>query len=115
MPTRRRPDRKVPAVPQNYGLLVRFRLRDGAAEAFDQLVADTVEQIAKHEPGTLVYTSHAVRDRPNERVFYELYQDEAAFVAHEEQPHTRHFLEQRGRHVESYDVDVVTPLAGHRL
>lgn len=98
---------------QNYGLLVRFRLFDGAAEAFDQLVAETVEQIARREPGTLVYTSHAVRDRPNERIFYELYLDEAAFAAHEEQPHTRHFLEQRTRYVESFDVDVMTPLVGN--
>jgi len=98
----------------NYGLLVRFRLREGAADGFDQLVAETVSEIAEHEPGTLIYTSHAVEGRPDERVFYELYRDEAAFAAHEEQPHTRRFLAQRAEYVESYDVDVITPKVSNK-
>jgi len=93
----------------NYGLLVRFRLRQGAADGFDQLVAETVSEIAKHEPGTLIYTSHAVQGRPDERIFYELYKDEAAFAVHEEQQHTQRFLTRRAEYVESYDVDVITP------
>jgi quinol monooxygenase YgiN len=98
----------------NYGLLVRFRLREGAAEAFDRLVAETVSEIAKHEPGTLIYTSHTVEGRPHERIFYELYQDEAAFAAHEEQPHTRRFLAARADYVESFDVDVMMPKVSNR-
>ena len=34
----------------NYSLLVRFRLREGAADGFDQLVAETVSEIDKVRP-----------------------------------------------------------------
>ena len=43
---------------------------------------------------------------------YELYRDRAAFDAHEEQPHTKHFLEQRGLYLASYEVDWLTLQSG---
>ena len=44
-----------------FGLCVRFTCRDQAsAEAYDRLVAETVEAIRANEPGTLVYASHLV-------------------------------------------------------
>lgn len=96
-----------------FGLVVRFICKDEAsADAFDQLVADTIGQIKQHEPGTLVYASHRVDGKPVERVFYELYRDRAAFDAHEEQPHTKHFLDQRGRYLASYEVDWLTLQSG---
>lgn len=78
-----------------FGLMVRFRLRPGAEGAFEELVARTVAQIRESEPGTLVYAVHTVAESPQERIFYELYRDRAAFQAHEEQPHVRAFLEAR--------------------
>jgi quinol monooxygenase YgiN len=96
-----------------FGLVVRFVCKDEAgAAAFDGLVADTVEQIGRHEPGTLVYASHKVDGKPLERIFYELYRDRAAFDAHEEQAHTKHFLEQRGNYLASYEVDWLTLQSG---
>jgi quinol monooxygenase YgiN len=66
-----------------FGLFVRFTCKDEAsAEAYDQLVAETIEGIRAHEPGTLVYASHKVEGQPLQRIFYELYEDEAAFKAH---------------------------------
>ena len=44
--------------------------------------------------------------------FYELYEDEAAFQAHEAQPHVRDFLAQRERLLEDVAVDWVTPVPG---
>ena len=93
-----------------YGLVVRFHLKPGAAEGFDQLVSETVPEIAKHESGTLVYTVHRVDSDPGQRIFYELYADKAAFDAHEAQPHTLRFLEARGQYLASYEVDFVTPI-----
>jgi hypothetical protein len=44
-----------------FGLCVRFTCKDQAsAEAYDRLVAETVEAIKANEPGTLVYASHLV-------------------------------------------------------
>ena len=96
-----------------FGLSVRFTCRDEAsAEAFDNLVAETVAQIRQHEPGTLVYAVHAVEGKPLERIFYELYRDRAAFDAHERQPRTRRFLAARDQFLSSVDVDFLTLQAG---
>ena len=44
-----------------FGLFVRFTCKDeAAAEAYDRLVAETIEAIKTDEPGTLVYASHTV-------------------------------------------------------
>ncbi|MET9397788.1 antibiotic biosynthesis monooxygenase [Kitasatospora sp. NPDC002965] len=96
-----------------YGLVVRFTATDeAAARAFDELVATTLEGIRAHEPGTLVYVNHRVPDEPRVRVFYELYADRSAFEVHEEQPHVRHFLAERGQYVESFEVTFLNEVAG---
>lgn len=98
---------------QEYVLVVRFELKPSHAESFDQLVAETVPQIRAQEPGTLDYTVHRVEGRPDQRIFYERYVDRAAFEAHEEQPHTKRFLEERQQYLEKDpEVDFCTPLWG---
>jgi quinol monooxygenase YgiN len=73
-------------------LVVRFDVRDEAsARRFVELTAQVVAAIRAREPGTLVYATHAVREAPLARVFYEVYADEAAFQAHEEAPHVIDF------------------------
>ncbi len=96
-----------------FGLTVRFTCRDQAsAEAYDRLVAETIEQIKASEPGTLVYASHTVKDEPLQRIFYELYRDRDAFDAHEAAPHTRRYLAERGQYLASTEVDWLTLQAG---
>ena len=82
-----------------FALAVRFDLRPGAEADFDRLVEATTARIRADEPGTLLYLCHRVREEPTARVFYELYRDEAAFRAHEEQPHVRAFLAERERYM----------------
>src|SRR4029450_10359744 len=83
-----------PQVPgsDGFGLVVRFTIREGCEQEFDELGAATVEAIEAHEPGTVLYVTHAVKQEPGLRIFYELYRDRAAFDAHEAQPHTRTVL-----------------------
>jgi quinol monooxygenase YgiN len=95
-----------------FALLVRFTLAPGAAQDFDELVARTVESIRSHEPGTVIYAVHDVHGNPEQRIFYELYRDRAAFDAHEEQPHTRYFLSVRDRYLVSTVVDFLSVRAG---
>ena len=96
-----------------FGLSVRFTCKDEAsAEAYDRLVAETVEAIKANEPGTVVYASHLVDGQPLQRIFYELYSDRAAFEAHEAAPHTRRYLEQRDRYLASTEVDWLTLQTG---
>ena len=95
------------------GLSVRFTCKDEAsAEAYDRLVAETVEGIRAHEPGTLVYAVHTVDGQPLQRIFYELYRDRAAFEAHEAAPHTRRYLAERGQYLASTEVDWLTLQGG---
>jgi quinol monooxygenase YgiN len=95
------------------GLSVRFTCKDEAsATAYDQLVAETVQEIRLHEPGTLIYAVHRVEGQPLVRVFYELYLDQAAFEAHEAAPHTRRYLAERGRYLSGTEVDWLTLQTG---
>jgi quinol monooxygenase YgiN len=95
-----------------YALTVRFTTRDAdAAQQFDALVARTLEGI-RREAGTIAYVIHVPTDDPNARVFYELYADHAAFLAHEEQPHTRHFLEERDRYLTDTEVTFMNQQGG---
>ena len=92
-----------------FGLCVRFTCKvEASAEAYDRLVAETVEAIRANEPGTLVYASHLVEGQPLQRIFYELYRDRAAFEAHEAASHTRRYLDERGKYLASTEVDWLT-------
>ena len=96
-----------------FGLCVRFTCKDqAAAGAYDRLVAETVEAIRTGEPGTLVYASHTVQGQPLVRVFYELYEDRAAFEAHEAAPHTRRYLAERDQYLAATEVDWLTLQTG---
>lgn len=95
-----------------FGLSVRFTLKAGAAEAFDALVAETLAGIRTSEPGTLIYVNHLVEGEPDQRIFYELYRDRAAFDEHERQPHTRRFLAGREALVDHVEVDWLTAVDG---
>ncbi|MEW9534052.1 putative quinol monooxygenase [Microbispora sp. NPDC049125] len=89
-----------------FGLVVRFTCKDeAAAEAFDQLIGETIEDIKAHEPGTLVYTVHKVDGEPLLRIFYELYRDRAAFDAHEDQEHIKRFLDARDDLLSGVEID----------
>lgn len=94
-----------------FALVVRFELRPEAVDAFDDLVARTLDGI-RDEPGTLLYFTSRVADAPLSRVFVEAYADREAFAAHEEYAHTRRFLEEREAMVESYRVEFLDPVAG---
>ncbi|WP_172388168.1 putative quinol monooxygenase [Streptomyces sp. MNP-20] len=97
-----------------YALVVRFTLRNTeAAERFDALVEHTLQGI-NTEPGTLAYVVHQPVDEPLVRVFYELYADRAAFEAHEAQPHTKAFLNEREQFLTTVEVTFLNEVAGKR-
>lgn len=86
-------------------LIVRFQVRPDRVDEFDTLVRLTLAGIAAHEPGTLTYLPTRVEGDEAARIFVEVYTDEAAFAAHEEQPHVRHFLSERASMLESVRVE----------
>jgi len=93
-------------------LIVRFEVKGESLAEFDDLVSTTLQGIRSSEHGTLMYFSSAVADSPRSRIFVEIYRDDDSFQAHEVLPHTRRFLEAREDLLDSYRVEVLTPIAG---
>jgi quinol monooxygenase YgiN len=96
------PDRSPPGppsqpgpLPRPYGRLVIFTLiEDGVAE-FDRLAGQLAEEVQTREPDTLVYVIHLVPNAPLQRIFYEIYRDQAALASHESQPYVMRFAADR--------------------
>ena len=82
-----------------YGLVVRSDLKAGTGELFDALTRDVVVVIKQAEPGTLIYTCHAVEGDADARIFYELYRDRAAFEDHERAEHVNRFHERKAQYL----------------
>ena len=96
------PDRSPPGPPSQpgpatrpYGRLLIFTLiEDGVAE-FDRLAGQLAEEVQTREPDTLVYVIHLVPNAPMQRIFYEIYRDQAALASHERQPYVMRFAADR--------------------
>ena len=82
-----------------YGQIAIYTLLDEAAEEFERLASEVVEQVRVREPDTLVYVMHGVPAAPMQRILYAVYRDEAAFDRHERQPYIRQFEEEREPYV----------------
>lgn len=92
-------------VDEPFGLLVRFRVKEGRLEDFDALVERTIAKIKELEPGTLAYVSHRTETNSTERHFYELYASREAFEFHENQPHIQAFLRDRESLLDGVEVE----------
>jgi quinol monooxygenase YgiN len=104
-----------------YGQIAIYTLLDEAAEEFERLAFEVVEQVKTREPDTLVYVLHGVPAAPMQRILYAVYRDEAAFDRHERQPYIRQFEEEREPYVLATNVIELgvrhakfTPLAAQR-
>lgn len=82
-----------------FALIVHFHVRVGHEPAFDALVARTVDGIRAHETGTLLYAVHSVDSDPGTRVFYMLFENRAAYDAHEKRDYTARFIAERARYL----------------
>ncbi|MER7543472.1 antibiotic biosynthesis monooxygenase [Spirillospora sp. NPDC127506] len=81
------------------GQITVYTLLDGREEAFDRLAADLVKAALATEPDTVIFACHEVVGGPTQRIFYQLFRDEAAFAAHRGQAHLRRFLAESRTHV----------------
>jgi quinol monooxygenase YgiN len=82
-----------------FALVVRFDLAAGAGPALDALVEGTLGLIRAREPRTVIYACHLVEGAADSRIFYELYEDRAAFDEHEEGEHVQRFLAEREQYL----------------
>ncbi len=83
------------APPRPYGRILIFTLLDDRTADFDRLAEQTAEEVMTGEPDTLVYVIHLVPNAPLQRIFYEIYRNQAAFDSHESQPYIKRFVADR--------------------
>ncbi|MCP2343487.1 putative quinol monooxygenase [Actinomadura rupiterrae] len=88
-----------PDTSQVCGQITVYTLLDGREEAFDRLAADLIAAARGSEPDNLVFTSHQVVNAPTQRIFYQLFRNQAAFSAHQNLPHQRRFQADSRPHV----------------
>lgn len=86
-------------LPDGCGQITVYTLLDGREDAFDRLAAELVKAVRAVEPDTLVFTCHEVVNGPTQRIFYQLFRNDAAFAVHRRQPHLQRFLAESRTHV----------------
>lgn len=70
-----------------FAVTVTFTIHDGKMEVFLPLIRKNAQASVADEPGCQQFDVCTDPDRPNQVFLYEIYDDEAAFVAHQQMPH----------------------------
>ena len=68
-----------------------WEARDGEADAVADILARFAPQ-ARQEPGTKLFLVHRAVANPSQFLFYELFEDEAAFAAHQQTEHFKSLI-----------------------
>lgn len=76
-------------------VVAKLRAAKGKGDALAALLVEQAAVVRQAEPGCLLYRPHRSTKDPDLFVFYEMYQDKAAFDAHIKAPHLAPFRERR--------------------
>ncbi|HVN83834.1 MAG TPA: putative quinol monooxygenase [Candidatus Binatia bacterium] len=63
-------------------VIATLKIKSGNEAAFQQAAEKMITHVKANEPGTLTYVLNRSTSDPTKFVFYEVYQDQAAFAAH---------------------------------
>ena len=63
-------------------VIATLKVKAGSEAAFRQAAEQMIAYVKASEPGTTAYTLNRSTSDPTKFVFYEVYQDQAAFAAH---------------------------------
>jgi quinol monooxygenase YgiN len=72
-------------------LLAKLKVQPGKEAEFEGAAKEMIATVKTAEPGTLAYILHKNTKDPTEFIYYEVYQDQAAFDAHGKTDHMRAF------------------------
>jgi quinol monooxygenase YgiN len=78
-------------------VVAKVRAAPGKGDALAALLAEQAAAVRASEPGCLAYRPHRSTADPELFIFYEQYQDDAAFDAHRANPNLAAFRERRER------------------
>ncbi|GJE60711.1 putative quinol monooxygenase [Methylobacterium trifolii] len=79
------------ASPRPFVVIAEFKVRADAMAAFLDLAHEDARASVANEPGCRTFDVAVAEDDPQTVVFYEVYDDRAAFDAHLETPHLARF------------------------
>ncbi len=82
-------------------LVVNIRIKADRVAQFMSEVARNGKAARETEPGCLQFDVLQDREDPTKVLLYEVYADEAAFEAHQQTAHFKHYLENGLQHLES--------------
>ena len=68
-----------------------WEARDGEADTVADILARFAPQ-AQQEPGVRLFLVHRAVENPEQFLFYELFEDEAAFAAHQQTTHFKSLI-----------------------
>jgi quinol monooxygenase YgiN len=72
-------------------VIAKLKTKAGSEKQFEEAARKMIETMRASEPGALQYVLHRAKNNPNEFVYYELYQDQAAFDVHGKTDHMKAF------------------------
>jgi quinol monooxygenase YgiN len=93
------PPAAAPTSPEMYGQITVFTLLEGRQSAFDRQARDAIRAARDTDPDLVIYTCHEVVGAPTQRIFYQLFRDQAAFQDHQRMPYVLRFLGESRTHV----------------
>ena len=73
-------------------VIAKLKVKADQASAFEGEVEKMIAHVRATEPGTLTYTCHRSTADPTVYLFYEVYQDQAAFAQHGGSPAMQAFF-----------------------
>jgi quinol monooxygenase YgiN len=71
---------------------ITWEAKPGEAEAAAEILRRMAAEVARSEPGALVFQAHRSASNDHAFVLYELFADEAAFAAHQQTPHFKSLI-----------------------
>ena len=78
-------------------VVARLRAAPGKGDALAALLTEQAAVIRKSEPGCLIYRPHRSTTDPDLFIFYEMYENDAAFDLHRKSPHLASYRQRRER------------------
>ncbi|PWT75290.1 MAG: antibiotic biosynthesis monooxygenase [Proteobacteria bacterium] len=84
-----------------FALVVHIEIKPGAVERFMPLAVENAKATRETEPGCRQFDVLVDPADPTKVVYYEIYDDEAAFHAHQQTPHFKRYVATALEHLTS--------------
>ncbi|MGH7986212.1 MAG: putative quinol monooxygenase [Candidatus Binataceae bacterium] len=70
-------------------LIAKIKAKQGSEQKLEEAFRDMIKKVRANEPGCQAYVLHRAEKDPTQFVWYEVYQDQAAFDNHRKTEHMK--------------------------